>query len=94
MENVKVTIAGKKGKTFEALVSIENACKTLIVGEKTNIVKMSYSVVRKCHNYLVGKTDNATEKAQLENEIKPFFVMMQFTPRIALTNGVLLYRDE
>lgn len=95
MENVKVTVAGKKGKTFEALVSIENACKTLFVGEnKTNIVKMSYSVVHKCHNYLVGKIDNATEKAQLEKEIKPFFAMMQFTPQIALTNGVLLYRDE
>lgn len=94
MENVKVTIAGRKGKTFEALVSIENACRALFVGEKTGIVKMSYSVAHKCHNYLVSKVDDAAVKAQFDKEVRSLFAMMKFTPQIALTNGVLLYRDE
>lgn len=91
--NVKVTLNGRKGKTFEALVSIENACRVLFVGEnKIGIVRMSYSVARKCHNYLVNDVD---AKAQFDKEIaSSLFTMMQFAPQIALTNGVLLYRDE
>lgn len=93
--NVKVTLNDKKGKTFEALVSIENALQALSAGEnKTGICKMSYSVARKCHNYLVSKVDDVEAKAQLDKEIASLFAMMQFSPQIALINGVLLYRDE
>ena len=53
MTKVKVTLKGKNGKEFEALVPIATACKALFMGENTsNICRMSYSVVHKCHNFL------------------------------------------
>ena len=96
MTNVKVTLRGKKGKEFEALVPITTACKVLINGEgAANICKMSYSVVHKCHNFLLDRARSAGISAdELEGtKTKIFFAIMERTNNFLMTNGVWLYRD-
>lgn len=95
MTNVKVTVAGKNGNEYEALVPITTACKVLFngVANTTNITKMGYSVARKCHNFIYGKAKSTRERAQLSLEIKPLFTAMEYADEVAFTNGVLLYKD-
>lgn len=92
MTNVKVTLKGKKGKEFEALVPISTACKVLFEENDTNICKVSYSVVHKLNDYVLSKV-NAEGKAELNKRIAPTFALMKCTPNILFTNGVMLYRD-
>ena len=95
-EMVKVTLKGKKGKAFEALVPIATACKVLFVGEDTsNICRMSYSVVHKCHNFLLDRARNVGISTDEFEGIKAriFFALMDRAPRIIMSNGVELYRD-
>ena len=95
MTNVKVTVAAENGNEYEALVPITTACKVLFNGiaNTTDITKMSYSVVRKCHNFLYGKAKSTNERARLSLEIKPLFSGMEVADKILFTNGVLLYKD-
>ena len=95
MTNVKVTLRGKKGKEFEALVPITTACKVLFSDNDTNICKMSYSVVHKCHNFLLDRARSAGISAdELEDvKVKVFFAIMERTNNFLMTNGVWLYRD-
>ena len=92
MTNVKVTLKGKNGKEFEALVPITTACKVLFEENDTNICKVSYSVVHKLNDYVLSKV-NAEGKAELNKRIAPTFALMKCTPNILFTNGVMLYRD-
>ena len=95
-EMVKVTLKGKKGKEFEALVPITTACKVLFMGEDTsNICRMSYSVVRKCRNFLLDKARNAGISADEfeDSKAKLFFALMDRAPQTIMSNGVELYRD-
>ena len=94
MTNVKVTLTSKNGNDYEALVPITTACKVMFNGENnTNISKMGYSVARKCHNYLVSKARNTSQRAQLNMEIKPLYDAMEHTKSILFTNGIELYED-
>lgn len=95
MTNVKVTVAGKNGNEYEALVPITTACKVLFngVANTTNITKMGYSVVRQCHNFIYGKAKSARERAQLNMEIKLLFCVMERANEILFTNGVTLFKD-
>ena len=95
MTNVKVTLKGKNGKKFEALVPITTACKVLFRDNDTNICKMSYSVVHKCHNFLLDRARSAGISAdELEDaKVKVFFALMERTNNLLMTNGVWLYRD-
>lgn len=94
MKNVKVTLTAKNGNNYEALVPITTACQAMFdTANKTNISKMGYSVARECHNYLVGKARNTSQRAQLAMEIKPVFEAMNCTKSILFTNGVELYED-
>ena len=93
---VKVTLKGKNGKEFEAMVPIATACKVLSVGEDTsNICRMSYSVVHKCHNFLLDRARKAgISTDELEGtKTKIFFAIMERTNNFLMTNGVWLYRD-
>ena len=95
-EMVKVTLKGKNGKAFEALVPIATACKVLFIGEDTsNICRMSYSVVHKCRNFLLDSAVNAGISAdELEDsKAKIFFALLDLAPKITMSNGVELYRD-
>ena len=95
-EMVKVTLKGKKGKAFEALVPIATACKVLFIGEDTsNICRMSYSVVHKCHSFLLDRARNAgisTDEFE-GSKAKAFLALMDRAPKIVMSNGVELYRD-
>lgn len=94
MTNVKVTLTAKNGNDYEALVPITTACKAMFdTGSISNISKMSYSVARKCHNYLVGKAKNTSQRAQLNNEVKTLFAAMECSKSILFTNGLELYED-
>ena len=94
MTNVKVTLTAKNGNDYEALVPITTACKAMFdTGSISNISKMGYSVARKCHNYLVSKAKNASQRAQLNMGIKPLFFAMERTKSILFTNGLELYED-
>ena len=94
MTNVKVTLTSKNGNNYEALVPITTACKVMFNGENdTNISKMSYSVVRKIHNFCLSKARNTSQRARLNMEIKPLFEAMECTKSILFTNGVELYED-
>ena len=94
MTNVKVTLTSKNGNDYEALVPITTACKAMFdTGSISNISKMSYSVARKCHNYLVSKARNSSQRAQLNMEIKPLYDAMEHTKSILFTNGLELYED-
>ena len=96
MKTVKVTLKGKNGKEFEALVPIATACKVLFMGEDTsNICRMSYSVVHKCRNFLLDSAVNAGGSAdELEDsKAKLFFALLDYAPKITMLNGVELYRD-
>ena len=96
MTKVKVTLKGKNGKEFEALVPITTACKVLIVGEDTsNICRMSYSVVHKCRNFLLDRARGAgipTDELE-DTKAKIFFALMDRAPKTVMSNGVELYRD-
>ena len=94
MTNVKVTLTSKNGNDYEALVPITTACKAMFdTGSISNISKMGYSVARKCHNYLVGKARNTSQRAQLNNEVKTLFAAMECSKSILFTNGLELYED-
>lgn len=94
MTKVKVTLTAKNGNDYEALVPITTACKAMLnTGSISNISKMGYSVARKCHNYLVGKAKNTSQRAQLNMEIKLLFTAMERTKSILFTNGLELYED-
>ena len=95
MTNVKVTLTAKNGNDYEALVPITKACETMFntASNTTNISRMGYSVARKCHNYLLGKARNTTQRAQLSQEIKPLYAAMEHSKSILFTNGVELYED-
>ena len=94
MTNVKVTLTGKNGNEYEALVPITTACKVMFNGENTtNISRIGYSVVRKIHNFCISKARNASQRAQLNMEIKPIFAAMECSKSILFTNGVKLYED-
>ena len=96
MKTVKVTLKGKNGKEFEALVPITIACKVLFMGEDTsNICRMSYSVVHKCHNFLLDRARNVGISAGEfeDSKAKLFFAILDRAPKIIMTNGVELYRD-
>ena len=96
MTNVKVTLKGKNGKEFEALVPITTACKVLIMGEDTsNICRMSYSVVHKCHNFLLDRARSTGISADEfdDSKAKLFFAIMERSNNFLMTNGVWLYRD-
>ena len=92
MTNVKVTLKGKNGKEFEALVPIATACKVLFEENDTNICAVSYSVVHKLNDYVLSKV-TAEGKVELNKRIAPTFAMMKCTPNILFSNGVMLYRD-
>ena len=94
MTNVKVTLTAKNGNDYDALVPITTACKAMFdTGSVSNISKISYSVARKCHNYLVSKAKNTSQIAQLNMEIKPLYDAMEHTKSILFTNGLELYED-
>lgn len=92
MTNVKVTLKGKNGKEFEALVPISTACKVLFEENDTNIYKVSYSVVHKLNDYVLSQV-NSEGRVELNKRIAPTFEAMEFVDNILFTNGVLLYRD-
>lgn len=96
MTNVKVTLKGKNGKEFEALVPITTACKVLFMGEDTsNICRMSYSVVHKCHDFLLDRARSTGISADEfeDSKTKLFFALMDRAPKTVMSNGVMLYRD-
>ena len=94
MTKVKVTLTAKNGNDYEVLVPITTACKAMFDTRSiSNISKMGYSVARKCHNYLVGKAKNTSQRAQLNNEVKLLFTAMERTKSILFTNGLELYED-
>ena len=96
MTNVKVTLKGKNGKEFDALVPIATACKVLFQGEDTsNISRMSYSVVHKCHDFLLDRARDAGISADEfeDSKAKLFFALMDRAPKTVMSNGVELYRD-
>lgn len=95
-EMVKVTLKGRNGKEFEALVPIETACKVLFMGEDTsNICRMSYSVVHKCRNFLLDRARNIGISADEfeDSKARAFFALMDRAPKAVMSNGVVLYRD-
>ena len=94
MTKVKVTLKGKNGNEYDALVPITTACEVLCVGENgTNICRMGYSVVHKCHDFLLSKVINYAGRAELNKRIAPTFALMKCSKNILFTNGVRLYRD-
>ena len=94
MTNVKVTLTGKNGNNYYAMVPITTACKVMFNGENTtNISRMGYSVVRKIHNFCLSKARNTSQRAQLNNEVKTLFSAMERSKSILFTNGVELYED-
>lgn len=93
---VKVTLKGRNGKEFEALVPIATACKVLFMGEDTsNIRRMSYSVVHKCRNFLLDRARNSGISADEfeDSKARAFFALMDRAHEAVMSNGVLLYRD-
>ena len=89
-EMVKVTLKGKKGKEFEALVPIATACKVLFIGEDTsNICRMSYSVVHKCRNFLLDRAGISADGFE-DSKTKLFLALLDHAPapEIILTPGI------
>ena len=95
MKTVKVTLKGKNGKEFEALVPITTACKVLFEENDTNICKVSYSVIHECYNFLLdGARSAGIPTDELEGtKTKIFFAIMERANNFLMTNGVWLYRD-
>ena len=94
MTKVKVTLRGKNGNEYDALVPITTACEVLCVGKNnTNICRIGYSVVHKCHDFLLSNVINYAGRAQLNKDIAPIFALMERSKNILFTNGVWLYRD-
>ena len=92
MKTVKVTLKGKNGKEFEALVPIEVACLAMYCGAYYNdarISRMGYSVVRKIHDFYIS---NTTEVEEI-NQANYFMGLMEREERMVCLSGVELYRD-
>ena len=92
MKTVKVTLEGKNGKEFEALVPIEVACMAMYCGAYYNdvrISRMGYSVVRKIHDFYIS---NTTEVEEI-NQANYFMGLMEREERMVCLSGVELYRD-
>ena len=91
-EMVKVTLKGKNGKEFEALVPIEAACLAMYYGAYYNdsrISRIGYSVVRKIHDLYISNTTEAEEI----NQANYFMGLMEREERMVCLSGVELYRD-
>ena len=92
MKTVKVTLKGKNGKEFEALVPIEVACQAMYCGayyKDARISRIGYSVVRKIHDFYIS---NATEAEEI-NQANYFMGLMEREERMVGLSGVELYRD-
>ena len=92
MKTVKVTLKGKNGKEFEALVPIEVACMAMYCGAYYNdsrISRIGYSVVRKIHDFYISNTTEAEEI----NQANYFMGLMEREERMVCLSGVELYRD-
>ena len=92
MTNVKVTLKGKNGKEFEALVPIEAACMAMYCGAYYNdsrISRMGYSVVRKIRDFCISNTTEAEEI----NQANYLMGLMEREERMLCLSGVELYRD-
>ena len=89
---VKVTLKGKNGKEFEALVPIEVVCLAMYCGAYYNgslISRIGYSVVRKMLDFYIS---NVTEAEEI-NQANYLMGLMEREERMVCLSGVELYRD-
>ena len=96
MKTVKVTLEGKNGKEFEALVPIEAACLAMYCGAYYNdsrISRMGYSVVRKIHDFYISNATEAEEINQANYTMELLTSAMEREERMVGLSGIELYRD-
>ena len=96
MKAVKVTLKGKNGKEFEALVPIEVACLAMYCGAYYNdarISRMGYSVVRKIHDFYISNATEAEEINQANYTMELLTSAMEREERMVGLSGIELYRD-
>ena len=97
MTKVKVTLKGKNGKEFEALVPITTATMAMYCGayDKNGayISRIGYSAVRKICDFATSIARNTERREQLNNETELLFTLMELKERMTGPSGVELYRD-
>ena len=96
MTKVKVTLKGKNGKEFEALVPITAAVMAMyceVYHKGARISRMGYSVVRKIHDFYISNATEAEEINQANCFMKLLTPVMEREERMLGRNGVELYRD-
>lgn len=97
MTKVKVTLKGKNGKEFEALVPITTATMAMYCGvydkNDARISRIGYSAVRKICDFATSIARNTERREQLNNETELLFTLMELKERMTGPSGVELYRD-
>ena len=96
MKTVKVTLKGKNGKEFEALVPIDVACLALYCGvyyKDARISRMGYSVVRKIYDFFFSKAEINEVIDQVNYIMEVLTSAMERKERMVGPNGIELYRD-
>ena len=97
MTKVKVTLEGKNGKEFEALVPITTAAMAMYCGayDKNGacISRIGYSVVRKIHDFYISNATEAEEINQANYLMELLTSIMEREERMTGPSGVELYRD-
>lgn len=97
MTKVKVTLKGKNGKEFEALVPITTAALAMYCGaydkNGTYISRIGYSAVRKICDFATSIARNTEQRERLNNETELLFTLMELKERMTGPSGVELYRD-
>ena len=97
MTKVEVTLKGKNGKEFEAMVSIAEACMAMYCGvygkNVARISRIGYSAVRKIHDFYISNTTEAEVINQLNHLMELLTSIMEREERVVCWSGVELYRD-
>lgn len=97
MTKVKVTLKGKNGKEFEALVPITTATMAMYCGaydkNGARISRIGYSVVREIHDFCISNATEAEEINQANYFMELLTPVMEREERMTGPSGVELYRD-
>ena len=96
MTKVKVTLEGKNGNEYEAMVPIVKALMAMyceVYHKGARISRMGYSVVPKIHDFYISNATEAEEINQANYLMELLTPVMEREERMIGLNGVELYRD-
>ena len=94
MTMVKVTLKGKNGKEFEAMVPLSTVCKMWETRvNKTNICAISYSAAREVYDYFIKNSKTDGERESWAGKLEKIKWGMKFAGRIMFNTGYCIYND-